>query len=121
MNLASRFAATRVELATIVWPEPVMIPRERVLAGAPAAATLVLEETPTFQLGLWRVDAGEFVTDHTGYLEYVQILEGSGQLVDDDGTATVLEPGVTVLMHPGWKGRWVVTESIVKAYTIINS
>ncbi|WP_336715242.1 cupin domain-containing protein [Arthrobacter sp. USHLN218] len=104
MNLASRFAATRVD-SSIVWPDPVPIAHERVLEGAPAAATLVLEDTPAYQLGLWRVSTGEFETDHTGYLEYIHILEGSGQLVDSDGTVTELEPGVTVLMRPGWKGR----------------
>jgi uncharacterized protein len=120
MNLASRPAATRVDLQSIVWPAAVAIASERVVNGAPTAATLVLKDAPTHQLGLWRVSPGAFYTDHTGYSEYVHILEGAGQLIDEDGTATELKPGVTVLMREGWRGRWVVTESIIKVFTILH-
>ncbi|WP_314196255.1 hypothetical protein [uncultured Arthrobacter sp.] len=61
-----------VDAARISWPAPVPISAERVITGEPVASTLVLEETPTHQLGLWQVSPGEFVTDHAGYVEYIQ-------------------------------------------------
>lgn len=115
------FTAIRFEISAIEWPEDVAIAAERVLSGAPTASTFVIEDSPTHQVGLWRVTPGEFVTDHTGYMEYIHLLAGAGQLIDEDGVALELGPGVTVLMQPGWKGRWVVHETITKVYTVINS
>lgn len=114
-------SATRFTTDTLTWPEPAAIAPERILAGSPVASTVVLHDADGYQLGLWRVSEGSFVTDHAGYLEYIHILEGRGQLIDDEGTVAALEPGVTVLMNAGWKGRWVVEETIVKTYTMVNS
>jgi uncharacterized cupin superfamily protein len=112
---------THVDTAQISWPAPVPIASERVITGQPKASTLVLEETPAHQLGLWQVSPGEFVTDHAGYVEYIHIISGSGQLVDNIGHTIDLAPGTTVLMQPGWKGRWIVHETITKVFTVIKS
>ena len=112
---------THVETAHINWPAPVPIASERIITGQPTASTLVLRETPAHQLGLWQVSPGEFETDHGGYVEYIHVIAGSGQLVDDTGQATDLAPGTTVLMQAGWKGRWMVHETITKVFTVINS
>ena len=61
------------------------------------------------------------MTDHAGYVEYIHIVAASVWLVDDAGQATDLAPGTTVLMQPGWKGRWIVHETITKVFTVINS
>lgn len=111
----------KINIAAIDWPETVEISAERVIAGTPTASTLVVEDEASHQLGLWRVSPGQFLTEHTGYLEYVHIISGSGQLIDRAGIVTELFPGTTVLMQPGWKGRWVVKETITKVYTIINT
>lgn len=110
--------ATRVAASSIDWPEPVAIADDRVLAGSPVARTLVLHDEPTHQMGMWNITAGEFTTDHVGYLEFIHIIDGKGQLIAEDGTTTDLESGVTVLMQPGWKGRWSVLDTITKVYTI---
>lgn len=112
---------TRIHASEVTWPEPVAIAPERVLDGSPTASTIVLQDGGSYQVGLWRVSEGSFVTDHAGYLEYIHILDGSGQLVDDNGIVTHLEGGTTVLMQPGWKGRWVVEKTITKTYTTVNS
>ncbi|MBX3094032.1 MAG: DUF861 domain-containing protein [Cryobacterium sp.] len=106
--------------ADIEWPEPAAFAPERVLSGNPVTSTVVVEDASGHQLGLWRVEPGEFTTDHVGYIEYIHILSGTGRLVDDAGTVTELGPEVTVLMPSGWKGRWVVDDTIVKVYTIIH-
>lgn len=112
---------TRLTADDVNWPDPVEIARERVIAGAPAARTLILEEQPGHQLGLWQITPGEFTTDHAGYIEYIHILSGTGRLIDLTGTATELGPGVTVLLQQGWKGRWVVDQILTKVYTVINT
>lgn len=113
-------AAVRVDLASVDWPAQVAISEERVLNGEPSASTLVLEQTDAYELGLWRITPGEFTTRHDGYLEYITVIDGAGQLIDDNGTVTALRPGTTVMMQPGWHGRWVVTETLTKAYAVLN-
>lgn len=112
--------ATRILTADIKWPEPEAIAAERIVSGNPVASTLVLRDDPGHQLGLWHVTEGSFRTDHAGYVEYIHILAGRGQLVDEEDNVINLEPGVTVLMDAGWRGRWIVHEAIIKTYTIVN-
>lgn len=112
--------ATRISFDDITWPDATPIAADRIISGSPSASTLVLHDGGSFQLGLWRVTEGEFTTDHTGYIEYIHILGGHGQLVDLDGNVTQLSAGVTVLMEEGWRGRWVVNETISKSYTTVN-
>ncbi|MBW9110411.1 DUF861 domain-containing protein [Microbacterium trichothecenolyticum] len=115
------FSAAWYETSAINWPDDVAIAAERVVAGSPTASTFAIEDTATHQVGLWRVTPGEFLTDHTGYTEYIHVLAGAGRLIDDDGAVLELWPGVTVLMQPGWKGRWVVDATITKVYTVIHA
>jgi uncharacterized cupin superfamily protein len=103
------------------WPTAVAIPPQRILSGSPAASLIVLSASSGSELGLWRVTEGEFTTAHDGYVEFITILSGDGELVHDDGTVTVLGPGVVMWMADGWTGRWIVREPIVKSYTTITS
>jgi uncharacterized cupin superfamily protein len=112
--------AFRIESSEVDWPVAVDVPSDRVLRGKPTANTLVLEDAPSHQIGLWRVSTGGFSTDHTGYLEFVQIIEGRGRLIDENGLVTELSAGVTVVMPRGWKGQWDITETLTKAYTILH-
>lgn len=112
--------AVRIDTADIPWPEWVALPAERVLAGNPLTSTVVVDEAAGRELGLWKSQPGAFATDHVGYIEYGHILSGSGRIIDDAGTVTELGPDITVFMPLGWKGKWVIDETIVKAYTIIE-
>lgn len=112
--------AVRIGTAGIRWPEWVALPAERVLSGNPVTSTVVVDGAAGRELGLWKARPGEFTTDHVGYIEYVHILSGAGRIVDDAGTVTELGPDVTVFMPVGWRGRWVIDETIVKVYTVIE-
>lgn len=103
------------------WPQPQEIPTDRVITGAPAAQTLVTASTATGESGLWRVTEGEFTTVHDGYVEFIHIVEGEGDLVHDDGTVWPLTPGTTITMVDGWRGRWVIRRPLVKTYAILRT
>lgn len=107
-----------IDWESIDWDTPIPIPAERTLNGEPAASTHVLSQGAGFQLGLWKALPGAFATDHTGYIEYIHILQGSGRLVDDAGVTTELTPGVIVLMPTGWIGHWEIDKTLVKMFTI---
>ncbi|SJM64506.1 cupin domain-containing protein [Gulosibacter sp. 10] len=112
--------AIALSLNDVEWPAAEAIASDRVRSGSPEASTLVLHEGSGRQVGLWTVSPGEFTTDHTGYVEYVHIIQGRGRLVDEAGNAIELRPGITVLMESGWKGRWVVEEQITKSFTVLD-
>ena len=108
-----------IDTATLAWPTEVAIAADRILAGSPAASTIVLHTTTTTELGLWRVSPGEFSTVHDGYEEFIQIVEGDADLIHDDGTVIPLSPGSVVLLEAGWRGRWLIRRPLVKTYTTV--
>lgn len=104
----------------VSWPKLAPLPAERVLSGSPATATVFMNESAEYQLGLWKVTPGSFTTDHGGYIEFIHVVEGSGRLVSDAGSVTELRAGTTTLMPSGWKGRWEVDTTLTKVFTIIS-
>lgn len=114
-------SSTRIEFSNTEWPAAEAIASHRVLTGAPEAATVVTATLPTGETGLWRVTEGEFTTAHSGYVEHIHIIEGDGDLVHENGDVIALSPGVTVTMDDGWKGRWVIRKTLVKAYAVLNT
>lgn len=116
MNVeTSRNVASETE-----WPPHEPIASHRVISGTPVASTVVTGASGESEVGLWRVTEGEFTTDHVGYVEFMHIVEGNGELVHEDGKVLALTPGTTITMGD-WRGRWVVRTPIVKAYAILRS
>lgn len=107
-------------IATVQWPKKVAISPERVVSGEPSASTLVLHRDSRTEAGLWKVEPGEFTTRLTGYSEFIHIVDGEGQLVNDDGHTIDLRAGTVVALPEGWAGRWRITESLVKSYSIVS-
>lgn len=79
--------------ADIEWPEPVKISDDHVIAGTPFAQTVITARTAAGETGLRKATEAEFTTTHEGFVEFVHIVEGEGELVHDDGTTWWLIPG----------------------------
>jgi uncharacterized protein len=110
---------TRTVHSEVLWAPYEPIARDRIISGTPEASTLVTATFGASEVGLWRVTEGEFTTDHAGYVEFMHIVEGEGELIRDDGSVLALSPGVTITMGD-WRGRWVVRTPIVKAFAILR-
>ncbi len=108
-----------VDVNTVEWPEPVAIEGDRVLSGNPTGSTVSMHADSHSDVGMWRCTPGEFTTVRNGYSEFVHIIAGKGKLVHDDGTSYELRPGVSVHIEDGFSGRWVIDETLVKAYSVI--
>ena len=67
---------------------------------------------------MWEVTPGAFAAENDGFAEYMHILEGRGTVLSDDGSTLDLRPGVKFIARSGWRGRWVVTETIRNIYVI---
>lgn len=109
-----------IELEQIAWPEPAPVPTERVVTGTPETTTMLISKTDNDQMGLWKVTDGSFDTDHTGYVEFIHIVQGQGRLISKTGEVTELNAGITTLIPEGWKGRWEIDETLTKIFTIIS-
>jgi uncharacterized cupin superfamily protein len=112
---------TRYEFSDAEWPQDVAIAPERIITGSPMASTLQTAKSATGETGLWRCTPGEFTTHHEGYVEFIHIVEGEGDLIHDNGDVLRLTPGTTITMDDGWKGRWDIRQTLVKAYAILDT
>jgi uncharacterized cupin superfamily protein len=71
--------------------------------------------------GVWECSAGEFTTERIGFSEVCQILSGRATLVAQDGTKQELVPGSLVVLPDGWRGSWIVHETVRKTYVTIHT
>ena len=71
-------------------------------------------------VGVWTCTPGEFPFSRDGYQEVFCVLEGDATLHFDGGPSFELVPGATILTPSGSVGRWVVRETIRKAYVIVR-
>jgi uncharacterized cupin superfamily protein len=93
-------------------------PKPNATRGAPVESSRVLHEDAHTQAGVWECTPGAFAARRDGYREIFTVVAGSGVLRDEDGTETVLTPGVAVATPEGWVGEWDITETIRKVYVI---
>ncbi len=121
---ASRFIDRLRKVGLTLLPEPVdrvgFVADEplSVVDGDPHATVRQLYADGAAQSGLWEVTPGAFAAENDGFAEYMHILEGRGTVLSDDGSTLELRPGVKFIAPSGWRGRWVVTETIRKIYVI---
>ena len=99
-------------------PTPVPVPTA--VAGEPAASLHAVFDDGQHQFGTWTCTPGEFLSDHRGYVEYSQILAGKAELVGDDGVTHTLQAGDSVFFPDGWTGRWRITETVKKTFSIVR-
>lgn len=67
--------------------------------------------------GEWEVMPGSWNVSYDRW-EFMHILSGAGALHSDSGEVIKLAPGVSVVTQPGFKGHWVITETLRKAFFV---
>lgn len=107
------------DIKSVDWPKEELVAAARITSGSPATSTLPLHSDERVQFGLWYATPGAFTTDHAGYEEFIQVLDGTGSLIHEDGTATPLGPGTIVHLEDGWRGSWVIEQTLIKSYTTV--
>lgn len=98
--------------------------RQVVIAGDPHESSATLWAHNQLECGVWEYTPGEFPFRRDGYDEVFCVLSGHATLLVDSaagsGHAFDLRPGSVLLTPAGMTGRWVVHETIRKAYTIVH-
>jgi uncharacterized cupin superfamily protein len=103
---------------TVALPEPQAKPTSR--TGQVEATLSVWQSAAPTSTGIWECDPGEFTAVRDDYTEVCQILSGSGTVRGDDGVNAELAPGSLLVLPVGWRGTWVVRETIRKTYVLIG-
>lgn len=99
-------------------------PRPVVLEGSPVESSLTLQAHDGLEVGVWSCTPGTFPFRRDGYHEVFCVLDGHATLHVDTGEGSALAfdlvPGSVMLTPAGATGRWVVHETVRKAYTIVT-
>lgn len=103
---------------------PAGTPRPVVIDGSPVESSHTLMAHDGLEAGVWSCTPGTFPFRRDGYHEVFCVLDGHATLQVDAGEAIGqsfdLVPGSILLTPAGLTGRWIVHETIRKAYTIIT-
>lgn len=88
-------------------------------SGDPQLSTLPVDSGTDAQVGIWECQPGGWPVIDRPNTETCYIISGAATLTDDaTGTTVTIGAGDFVTLPPGWTGRWDVTETLRKAYTI---
>lgn len=82
--------------------------------------TLDVWAAGTLSTGVWECGPGEFTADRSTNTEVCQIISGYGTVTGEDGTAADIGPGSLLVLPRGWRGTWVVRETIRKSFVIVD-
>lgn len=69
--------------------------------------------------GVWECEPGEFTAVRDDCTEICHILTGRATVIGDDGTSAEIGPGSLLVLAQGWRGTWIVHETIRKTYVMI--
>lgn len=83
-----------------------------------SSATLWESEDGLLETGVWECTPGTFTAFRDGYDEIAHIVSGSATVESNDGAIVQLAPGSTLITPAGWKGTWIVHDTVRKVYVI---
>ena len=87
--------------------------------GNPQVSAREILNDGSIQVGVWECTPGGWpIVDRTD-TEVASIVSGKGTITDADGAEHVLVPGSAVTLPKGWSGRWDLSETPRKVYTIV--
>ncbi len=96
-------------------------PRTPALAGTPVESVHVLHSDAGGRSGIWECTPGSFDSARNGDTELMHFLAGAGTITTADGTVHEIRPGVVLVAPDGWRGTWMIRETVRKVYTIWNT
>lgn len=70
--------------------------------------------------GIWECGPGKFTADRSQDSEVCCIISGSGTVTGEDGVSADIAPGSFLILPKGWRGTWVVRETIRKTFVSIE-
>ncbi len=92
---------------------------DRLIEGAPRFTTWNLDEADDGKMfsGIWESSPGKWRVEYDEW-EFCSIVTGVSVLEGEDGRRTMLRPGDSIVIRPGFRGTWEVVETTRKLYVI---
>ena len=95
-------------------------PKATAVTGGVLEASDSLWGCAGLDVGYWECTPGRFTATRDGYTEICQILAGRVTIEVEGEEPVTLEAGDTLVMPSGWRGVWVVHETVRKLYVIVD-
>lgn len=98
------------------------IPPDTVQSGNPQERGLSVYTDQTGQLdsGVWECEPNKHVIESAPYDEFVYLLEGRIDIIDDAGNVESYKAGDSFVMPRGCKCTWDVKEPVRKLYVVLT-
>lgn len=99
------------------------IPPEGLQSGDPKERGLSFYEDQTGQLdaGVWECEPNRHLIEAAPYDEFVYLLEGHIDVIDDQGGVETFKAGDSFLMPRGCKCTWDVKQAVRKLYVVLTA
>lgn len=99
------------------------IPPETLQSGDPQERGLSFyaDQTGQFDSGVWECEPNKHVIESAPYDEFVYLLQGRIDVIDDEGNAETYNAGDSFVMPRGCKCTWDVKEPVRKLYVVLTA
>ena len=99
------------------------IPPETVQSGTPneRGRSYYSDQTSQLDAGVWECEANKHVIDSAPYDEFVYLLEGRIDVIDDEGNTETYSAGDSFMMPRGCQCTWDVKEPVRKLYVVLTA
>ncbi len=99
------------------------IPLDTVLSGKPneRGRSLYADQTGQLDAGVWECEPNTHEIAAAPYDEFVYLLEGRIDVIDDEGNTESYRAGDSFMMPRGCKCTWDVKEPVRKLYVVLTA
>lgn len=99
------------------------IPAETLESGDPQerGRSLYADQTGQLDAGVWECQPNRHVIEAAPYDEFVYLLEGRIDVIDEDGDVESYRAGDSFVMPRGCKCTWDVKEPVRKLYVVLTA
>jgi len=99
------------------------IPADTLVSGDPQERGLSYYADQTGQLdaGIWECEPNRHVIEAAPYDEFVYLLQGQIDVIDDEGGVESYKAGDSFVMPRGCKCTWDVKEPVRKLYVVLTA
>ena len=99
------------------------IPLDTVQSGDPKerGRSFYADQTGQLDAGVWECEPNKHVIEAAPYDEFVYLLKGRIDVIDDEGGVETYEAGDSFMMPRGCKCTWDVKEPVQKLYVVLTA
>jgi len=88
--------------------------------GMEESTVTLYEGAGEAQVGVWSCTPGRATSARVGYDEYCYFVAGRATIETDGADDVEVVAGDAIVLRDGWKGAWVVHETLTKTFSIVK-